>query len=85
MAETVPSYEIYSWDGMFAPKGTSPQRLDRLHDVVKAALSNPEFAKSMAGRGYMLSVMPRKDFAEFVRREQARMSAVVRKMGISLD
>jgi tripartite-type tricarboxylate transporter receptor subunit TctC len=85
IAETVQGFEIYSWDGMFAPKGTPPERLDRLHDAVSAALANPEFVKTMSGRGYTLTVMPRKEFAEFVRKEHARMGAVVRKMGISLD
>ena len=85
LAETMPGYEIHSWDGMFAPKGTPPQRLDRLHDAVSAALANPEFVKTMADRGYVLSTVPRKAFADFVRQEHARMGAVVRKMGVSLD
>jgi tripartite-type tricarboxylate transporter receptor subunit TctC len=85
IAETVPGYEIYSWDGVFAPKGTPPERLDRLHDAVSAALADPEFVKTMADRGYVLSAMPRKEFADFVRKEHGRMGAVVRKMGVSLD
>lgn len=85
MAETVPGYEIVSWDGLFAPKGTPPNRLDRLHDAVGAVLADVELVKSMRGRGYMPAEMPRKDFAEFVRTEHARMGGLVRKMGISLD
>lgn len=85
IAEAVPGYEIFSWDGMFAPKGTPAQRLDRLHDAVTQALANPEFRQTMSGRGYTLTPMPRSEFAEFVRKEHARMGGVVRKMGISLD
>jgi tripartite-type tricarboxylate transporter receptor subunit TctC len=85
VAETVQGFEVYSWDGMFAPKGTTPERLDRLHGAVSAALTNPEFVKTMSSRGYTLTVMPRREFAEFVRKEHVRMRAVVRKMGISLD
>lgn len=85
IAQTLPGYELHSWDGLFAPKGTPPERLDRLHDAVSAALANPDFAKTMVGRGYMLSDMPRKEFAAWVRQEHVRMGQVVRKMGISLD
>lgn len=85
IAEAVQGFEIYSWDGMFAPLGTPPERLDRLHAAVSAALANPEFVKTMGGRGYTLTVMPRKEFAAFVHKEHARMGAVVRKMGISLE
>lgn len=85
IADTVPGYEIFSWDGMFAPKGTPAERLDRLHGAVGKALSNPEFVQTMSGRGYTLTVMPRREFADFVRREHARVGGVVRKTGISLD
>lgn len=85
IAESVPGYEIFSWDGLFAPKGTPVERLDRLHDAVTRALGNAEFGQTMSGRGYKLTVMPRKAFADFVRQEQVRMGGVVRKMGISLD
>jgi tripartite-type tricarboxylate transporter receptor subunit TctC len=85
IAETVPGYEIFSWDGMFAPKGTPAERLDRLHDAVTRGLANPEFRQTMSGRGYTLTPMARSEFSEFVRKEHARMGGVVRKMGISLD
>lgn len=85
IAESVPGYEIVSWDGLFAPKGTPVARLDRLHDAVTQALGSAEFGQTMSGRGYQLTVMPRKAFADFVRQEQVRMGGVVRKMGISLD
>jgi tripartite-type tricarboxylate transporter receptor subunit TctC len=85
MAETIPGYEIVSWDGLFAPRGTPADRLDRLHDAVGMTLTNAEFVKAMRSRGYIAAAMPRKDFADFVRREHVRMVGVVRKMGISLD
>src|SRR5690606_27240416 len=29
----VPGYELFAWDGLFAPKGTPADRLDRLHQA----------------------------------------------------
>ena len=40
MAETISGYEIVSWDGLFAPRGTPVDRLDRLHDAVGMTLTN---------------------------------------------
>lgn len=85
IAETVPGYEIFSWDGLFAPKGTPMARLDKLHDATTRALANPEFRETMANRGYTLATLPRKDFAGFVKKEYVRMGDVVRKIGVTLD
>jgi len=78
-------YEMFSWDGMFAPKGTSPDRLDRLHGAVQSALKNPEFSKSMTDRGTLLEAMSRQDFSALVQREYGRIGAVVKRLGITLD
>lgn len=85
IAATVPGYEIYSWDGMFAPKGVPAARLDKLNATVNAALKSPEFSQTMASRGYTLTPKPRKEFAEFVKQQHVRMGELVRKMGITLD
>lgn len=85
IAEAVPGYEIFSWDGLFAPKGTPVARLDKLHGAVDRALADPAFRQTMSDRGYTLATLPRKDFADFVKKEHVRMGAAVRKMGITLD
>lgn len=85
IADTVPGYEIFSWDGLFAPKGTPAARLDKLHDAVARSLANPEFRETMTNRGYTLTNMPRKEFADFVKKEYVRMGDVVRKIGVTLD
>ncbi|MDB5744698.1 MAG: Extra-cytoplasmic solute receptor family protein 92 [Polaromonas sp.] len=78
-------YEMFSWDGMFAPKGTPADRLDRLHDAVQSALKNPEFSKNMTDRGTLLETMSRKDFSALVQREYGRMGAVVKRLGVTID
>ena len=85
IAATVPGYEIFSWDGVFAPKGTPAARLDKLHDAVNKALAQPEFVQTMKERGYTLTPMSRQEFADFVKKEYVRMGDVVRKIGITLD
>lgn len=78
-------YELFVWDGMFAPKGTPVARLDRLHEGVQSAVNNPEFSKNMMDRGTMLQAMSREDFRALVRREYDRMGAIVKQLGITID
>ncbi|MCA0326525.1 MAG: tripartite tricarboxylate transporter substrate binding protein [Proteobacteria bacterium] len=85
ISDTVPGYEIFSWDGLFAPKGVPAERLDKLHNAVTAALSAPDFRQTMSARGIALKTMTRKEFAAFVQKEYVRMNEVVRKMGVTLD
>lgn len=81
----LPGYELVTWDGLFAPKGTPAARLDKLHAAVDATVADPEFRKSMMEKGTLLRQMPRKEFAEYVQRESVRMGALARKLGVTLD
>ena len=81
----LPDYEMFSWDGMFAPKGTPPDRLDRLHAAVQTVLKNPEFQKRMADRGVVLQPQSREAFGALVLREYARMGLVVKRLGVKVD
>ncbi len=81
----LPGFELVAWDGLFAPKGTPADRLDKLYAAVNTTVSDPEFRKSMMERGTLLRQMPRKEFAEYVRKESVRMGALARKLGVTLD
>lgn len=81
----IPNYEIFTWDGIFAPKGTPENRLDYLHAGVEKAIQDPEFAKNMTARGTILQTMSRAEFAALVKKEHDRMGAVVKSLGITID
>lgn len=81
----LPDYEMFSWDGMFAPKGTPADRLDRLHAAVQAVLKNPEFNQRMTDRGVVLQPASREAFSDLVLREYARMGLVVKRLGVTVD
>lgn len=81
----LPNYEMFSWDGMFAPKGTPADRLDRLHQGMQAVLKKPEFKQRMLDRGVVLQPMSREEFSALVLREYARMGLVVKSLGVTVD
>jgi tripartite-type tricarboxylate transporter receptor subunit TctC len=81
----LPDYEMFSWDGMFAPKGTPADRLDRLHAAVQTVLKNPEFNQRMTDRGVVLQPQSREAFGALVLREYARMGLAVKRLGVTVD
>lgn len=81
----LPDYEMFSWDGMFAPKGTPADRLDKLHAAVQTVLKNPEFNQRMTERGVVLQPASREAFSALVLREYARMGLVVKRLGVTVD
>lgn len=81
----VSDYEMFSWDGIFAPKGTPVARLDRLHGAVDTVIRQPEFRKTMVERGIILQPMSRQEFGALVQREYTRMGSVVKQLGVTID
>jgi len=78
-------YEMFSWDGMFAPKGTPADRLDKLHKAIQTVLKNPEFKQRMMERGVVLQAMSRQEFGALVLSEYSRMGVVVKRLGVTVD
>ncbi|HET7672699.1 MAG TPA: tripartite tricarboxylate transporter substrate-binding protein, partial [Burkholderiales bacterium] len=83
MAESgVPGYEVVGWQGLFAPAGTPPEVVARLHAEVAKALRLPEARERLASLGAEPVGSPPAEFGAFVRAEHARWSAIIREKGI---
>ena len=78
VAETLPGYAAYEWNGMFVPTGTPPAIVERLN----AALNSARTAPALVERFAQLSVETRAntpaEFAAFVAAETAKWGRVVR-------
>jgi tripartite-type tricarboxylate transporter receptor subunit TctC len=77
-----PGYDLTSWWGLFAPAGTPPDVVAKVHRDTLAVLQNPEVKERFAS----LSVDPgggsSQDFAAYVRAEIAKYDALVKRLGI---
>jgi tripartite-type tricarboxylate transporter receptor subunit TctC len=45
IGETVPDYEVSVWNGIVAPKGTSPEIVAKLNQAVNAVLADPRLSR----------------------------------------
>ena len=81
MAEAgVPGYEVYEWNGIFAPAGTPAPVIAKLAEAVQKAMASPEIRERVATLGGEIAPQGPKEAEKFIR-EQAEMWARVVKAG----
>ncbi len=81
----VAGFRAESWQGLFAPPGTPPAILSRLHAEVARAMADPEIRDAFARQGFRVEATDPADFAAFVRAEVATWGEVVRAGGVRAD
>lgn len=81
----VPGYETNIWWGMFAPIGTPPAVIARLHAAVTAALASPELLKRFDEQGAVTAHMSSADFGKLMVSETAKWMGVIKAAGIMED
>jgi len=81
----VPGYEATSWFGMFAPAGTPAPVVARLNAALVKVLADPAVKKKLAEQGAEPYSETPEQFAEFIRKESAKWSKVVKESGASAD
>ena len=81
----VPGYEATSWFGMFAPAATPAPVVARLNGALVKVLADPEVKKKLAEQGAEPYSEKPEQFAEFIRKETAKWSKVVKESGATAD
>jgi tripartite-type tricarboxylate transporter receptor subunit TctC len=76
-----PGFEAGSWYGIFAPAGTPPEIITRLHAEVVKALKNPEMQKQLSAQGAEPIGNSPQEFASFIHSEIAKWAKVVKASG----
>ncbi|WP_418122188.1 Bug family tripartite tricarboxylate transporter substrate binding protein [Variovorax sp. 160MFSha2.1] len=86
IAETVaPGYEAYEWNGVFLPTGTPAPIAEKLHKAVVEALKEEEVKKRFVDVGVQPVGSTPAEFADFLKKEDAKWAEVIRKGNIKLD
>lgn len=82
VAETLPGFDATSWFGLFAPKGTPAQVVERLARSVTAILNDPEIGRKLADVGAVPVPLTGAAFARFLADEQAKWRQTVDAAGL---
>lgn len=85
IAETLPGYETYTWNALFAPAGTRPEAVEALNKAALAAMADPAVAERMKEFSATIVASTPEELAEHVKAEMAKWEPVVRDANVSLD
>lgn len=85
VAETVPGYETYTWNALFAPAGTPAEVVAKLNEAANAALKDPAVADRMKDFSATVVGSTPEELGKHVTAELAKWSPVVKAANIQMD
>jgi tripartite-type tricarboxylate transporter receptor subunit TctC len=85
IADAVPGYTVTGWLGFGAPKGTSPDIVERLNREIDTALANPAVKARMAELGSDIFTGSPADFGELIADDTEKWAKVVKYAGLKAD
>jgi len=86
LGETIaPGYEAYEWNGLLLPAGTPASIADKLHKAVVEVLKDDEVRRRFVDVGVQPIGSTPSEFADFLKKEDAKWAEVIRKGNIKLD
>ena len=81
----VPTYQVATWYGLWAPKGTPKEIVEAMRVELSKALGSDELKKTWNGLGTETPDLYGDAFGKFVSAETKRWADVVKRSGASLD
>jgi tripartite-type tricarboxylate transporter receptor subunit TctC len=85
LAGGAPNYQVATWYGLWAPKGTPKDVVDKMTAEMKKALESPELRTAWTGLGTETPNLYGDAFGKFVSVEVKRWADVVKSSGAKLD
>ena len=81
----LPGYEAIEWQGVMVPAGTPREVIVRLNQAFTKITALPEVKDRVAALGSDLVASTPEEFDQFLKRELAVWSKVVKEVGIKID
>lgn len=81
----LPGYEVSTWYGIFAPKGTPKEAVDRMGAELRKALDTPELKKTWLANGSDTPRYTQPEFATYLQSEVQRWRKVSQDAGVKAD
>lgn len=81
----LPGFNTAEWNGVFLPKGTPQDVVQRLAKAVQAAVKDPKVKEKLLQLGLEPGGTTPEEFSKFVQDETSRASALVKARNIKID
>jgi tripartite-type tricarboxylate transporter receptor subunit TctC len=85
IAETLPGFDVTSWEGILAPAGTPAAVVAKIADEIKRVAAEPSFAQSLLKLGAVATSSTPEEFAAFIAADYAKWQRVVKEAGIKVQ
>ena len=82
VAETLPGYELFGWQGIWAPAGTPAPVMQKLSAALRAVLARPEVAKQITDLSYELAPSSPEQMAKRIATESDQWAKLIKEAGI---
>ena len=79
-----PDVQGITWNGLFAPKATPREIVDRLSEATRKALASPAVKERLAAVGSEAHGSTPEQFARFITEEEAKWRAVIKEANIKV-
>lgn len=80
--KAIKGYQAHEWNGMFAPKGTSPEIMAQLQAAIKQVLEMPEIQARFKSLGASIIASTPAEFKKYMDNESAKWGEVVKNANI---
>ncbi len=77
--------DVFSWQGVAAPRGLPKDVKDKLHGAMVKALTDPELNKNLTEQGFEVVGNTPEQFSQFLNQELARWKTVIETGKITVD
>ena len=78
----LPGYDVTTWYGLFAPRGTPPPVIAKLNKTINESLADESVRQRMAAAGVVVKTSTPQAFGDFMASEYKRWDAVREAAGI---
>jgi len=85
IGETVPDYEVTSWQALFVPVRTPAAVVRKINTDTVAALAMPAVRDKLAKSGYVAGGSSPEEMGALLKAEIAKWSGVIKSLGIRMD
>jgi tripartite-type tricarboxylate transporter receptor subunit TctC len=85
IAETIPGYETYTWNALFAPAGTPSEVIAKLNEAANKAMADPAVVERMKEFSATIVASTPEDLAAHVKAEIAKWTPVVNDANVQMD
>jgi tripartite-type tricarboxylate transporter receptor subunit TctC len=85
IGETIPGYETYTWNALFAPAGTPPEVIAKLNEAANKAMADPAVVERMKEFSATIVGSTPEELAAHVKAEIAKWTPVVNDANVQMD